>query len=64
MLKFIFGILGAILLLPLGIVLVGLLIATLIGAYGYLVVQVAWPIAVIIAAIFAIKFIKGLFTKK
>lgn len=63
MLKFIFGILGFILLLPLGIVLVGLLITTLIGAYSYVVLQIAWPIAVVVGLIFLIKFIKRLLKK-
>lgn len=64
MLKFIFGILGAICLLPLAIVIVGLLITTLLGAYGYLVIQIAWPIAVVVAVVFMIKFLVKLFTKK
>jgi hypothetical protein len=63
MLKILFGIIGAICLLPLAIVLVGLLIATLIGAYGYLVIQIAWPVAVAVLAIMLVKTILKLFKK-
>ena len=62
MLRFILGIIGILLLIPIALVVVALIIITLVGGYFSFVPPIIWgPLALVALIIIGYKFIKRFF---